>query len=55
MSFTAKRRTVSYGSSYDFDSNRLGPAPAIAHFLLPLRAKAAGLVRIDEHEFQHAV
>jgi alkylated DNA repair dioxygenase AlkB len=53
--FTAKRRTVSFGSSYDFETNVLGPAPAFPAFLFPLRAKVAALLRVDEMRFEHAL
>jgi alkylated DNA repair dioxygenase AlkB len=53
--FTAKRRTVSYGSSYDFDTNELGPAPEIPAWLLPLRARAARLIGVDEQAIRHAL
>lgn len=39
--YSAKRRIVSFGSSYDFADNVLAPAPPIPAFLLPLRAQAA--------------
>jgi alkylated DNA repair dioxygenase AlkB len=52
-SFTAKRRTVSYGGSYDFDTNQLGPAPDIPGFLLPLRDRVAALV--GANPFAHAL
>jgi alkylated DNA repair dioxygenase AlkB len=53
--FRAKRRTVSYGSSYDFDTNKLSPAAPIAPFLLPLRKRVAGLVETEEASFAHAL
>ena len=53
--FTAKRRTVSFGSSYDFETNELGPAPSIPAFLSPLRAKVAALLNVEEQRFQHAL
>jgi alkylated DNA repair dioxygenase AlkB len=53
--FRAKRRTVSYGTSYDFDTNKLSPAPPIAPFLFPLRKKVAGLVETEEASFTHAL
>jgi alkylated DNA repair dioxygenase AlkB len=53
--FTAKRRTVSYGSSYDFETNQLGPAPEIAAFLHPLRSKVASLVGLEGTAFTHAL
>jgi alkylated DNA repair dioxygenase AlkB len=37
--YTAKRRIVSYGAGYDFDTNVLRPAPPLPPFLWPLRAK----------------
>ena len=54
-SFRAKRRTVSYGSSYDFDTNVLGAAPPIPAFLLPLRTRVGELAGLDEKAFQHAL
>jgi alkylated DNA repair dioxygenase AlkB len=53
--FTAKRRIAAYGSSYDFDANRLGPAPEIPRFLLPLKTKAAKLLGMEAHDFAHAL
>jgi alkylated DNA repair dioxygenase AlkB len=54
-SFTAKRRTASFGSDYDFANNQLGPAPEIPVFLLALRARAAGLVGVKPEEIKHAL
>jgi alkylated DNA repair dioxygenase AlkB len=54
-SFTAKRRIVAYGSSYDFDTNVLGPAPPIPPFLLPLRNRAASLINVEEQDIRHAL
>ena len=53
--FRAKRRTASYGSSYDFDTNQLGPAPEIPAFLHPLRSKVAGLVGLNGEAFKYAL
>jgi alkylated DNA repair dioxygenase AlkB len=53
--FTAKRRIAAYGSSYNFDTNELGPAPAIAPFLLPLKTRVASLIGIEEPEIRHAL
>jgi alkylated DNA repair dioxygenase AlkB len=39
--FTAKRRIVSYGAGYDFDSNDLMAAPPLPAFLRALRERAA--------------
>lgn len=40
-SYTARRRTASFGSSYDFDTRALGAAPEVPAFLLALREKIA--------------
>jgi len=53
--YTAKRRTVSYGSSYDFATNVLTPAPPIADFLRPLRAQVAAWTGIPATDFVHAL
>jgi alkylated DNA repair dioxygenase AlkB len=46
---------VSYGSSYDFDTNQLAPAPPVPPYLLPLRAQAAALLALAETAFTHAL
>jgi alkylated DNA repair dioxygenase AlkB len=53
--YTARRRTVSYGSSYDFETNRLSPAPPIAPFLLPLRENVADLLSLEAASLTHAL
>jgi alkylated DNA repair dioxygenase AlkB len=53
--YTAKRRVVSYGSSYDFGDNALREAPPMAEFLLPLRAKAAAWAGLAAEEFGDAL
>ena len=53
--YRAKRRTVSFGFDYDFDTYKLGPAPEIPGFLLPLRKRAAGLISVEESVFAHAL
>jgi len=53
--YTAKRRTISYGSSYDFATNVLTPAPPIADFLLPLRARVAEWTGIPATDFVHGL
>lgn len=40
-SYTARRRIASFGTQYDYDDQRLLPAPPIADFLLPLRERLA--------------
>ena len=54
-SFIARRRIAAYGSSYDFETNVLGPAPEIPPFLLPLRMRVARLVEVAETNFVHAL
>jgi alkylated DNA repair dioxygenase AlkB len=46
--YTARRRVVSFGSSYDFSDTVLAPAPPIPAFLLPLRAQAAAWAGVPE-------
>jgi len=53
--YTAKRRIVSYGASYDFSSNELLPAGPIPSFLLPLRERIAGWVDVPASRFTHAL
>jgi alkylated DNA repair dioxygenase AlkB len=53
--YTAKRRTVSYGSQYDFAANRLREAPPIPALLLSLREKIAALTGIAPERFVHAL
>lgn len=48
--YTARRRIVSYGGSYDFDTNTLEPGEALDARLLPLRARVAAWL---PHEFTH--
>ena len=53
--FTAKRRTVHYGSEYDFSRNALEAAPGIPAFLGELRNQAAHWMGIQPDEFVHAL
>ena len=53
--FTARRRTISYGSTYDFSTNTSLPAEPIADFLLPLRLKVARWCSVDSESFVHAL
>jgi alkylated DNA repair dioxygenase AlkB len=53
--YTAKRRVVSYGSSYDFGDNALREAPPLADFLLPLRARAAAWAGLAADDFGDAL
>jgi alkylated DNA repair dioxygenase AlkB len=53
--FTAKRRIVSYGGTYDFSANELIPAGPIPPFLEPLRERVAQWVEMPASQLTHAV
>jgi alkylated DNA repair dioxygenase AlkB len=53
--FTARRRTVSYGSKYDYDENVLNEAPALPDFLMPLREKVARWTGLPAEHFVHGL
>jgi alkylated DNA repair dioxygenase AlkB len=53
--YEARRRILSFGSSYDFSKNTLHPAPPIPEFLLPLRERVAGWLAIAPGDFEHAL
>ncbi|WP_280153468.1 alpha-ketoglutarate-dependent dioxygenase AlkB [Piscinibacter sp. XHJ-5] len=53
--YIAKRRVAAFGSRYDFDDNRLDPAPPIPAFLLPLRERAAAWAGIAPERFTNAL
>jgi alkylated DNA repair dioxygenase AlkB len=53
--FTARRRTLSYGSTYDFSTNESLPAEPIADFLLPVRSKVARWCAVDAESLVHAL
>jgi alkylated DNA repair dioxygenase AlkB len=53
--FTARRRIMSYGASYDFSSNELIPAGEIPPFLKPLRQRIAEWVKVPASQFTHAL
>ena len=53
--WSAKRRIVSYGGSYDFSSNELLPAGPVPPWLHPLRARIAGWVGIPTTELDHVL
>lgn len=53
--FTARRRTLSYGSSYDFSNNESLPAPPIPEFLHPLRDRVASWAGVGAASFVQAL
>jgi alkylated DNA repair dioxygenase AlkB len=50
--YTARRRVASFGGKFDYDSNRLRPAPDIPDSLLGIRARIANWLSIDPAKFQ---
>ena len=53
--YTARRRTVHYGSQYDFDRNVLDAAAPLPEFLVPLREKVARWVDVAPDALAHAL
>jgi alkylated DNA repair dioxygenase AlkB len=53
--FTAKRRIVSYGASYDFSANELKPAGPVPDFLHPIRERIAQWTSIPAEAYSHAL
>jgi alkylated DNA repair dioxygenase AlkB len=53
--YTARRRTVNYGFSYDFTHLQAKAAPPIPEFLTPLRTRAAEWVGVQPDAFVQAL
>jgi alkylated DNA repair dioxygenase AlkB len=53
--FTAKRRVIAWGWSYDFNKNELSKGKEIPEFLLPVRERAAGLAGVAREELEEAL
>lgn len=53
--FVGRRRTVSYGSSYDFNGGGLREAGELPSFLEPVRERAAAFAALDPSALQHAL
>src|SRR5262245_2428347 len=53
--YTAKRRIISYGGTYDFSSNELTPAGPIPPFLDTLRERIAEWSKVPASRFTHAL
>ena len=53
--WTAKRRIVAYGGSYDFSRSKLLDAQPMAAFLQPLRDRVAEWAGMPASEFEHAM
>jgi alkylated DNA repair dioxygenase AlkB len=53
--YTARRRVLSFGGSYDFDANRLRQAQPMPPELEPLRARVAQWLGVDPQAFAQAL
>ena len=53
--YTARRRVLSFGGSFDYDSNRLLPAAPLDPALLPLRARVAAWMGVPAGALVHAL
>lgn len=53
--WTAKRRTVSYGGSYDFSHQSMGPADPVPEFLHALRARLAAWAGVAPEQFSYGL
>jgi alkylated DNA repair dioxygenase AlkB len=53
--YTGKRRVVSYGWQYDFDTAKLRQTEDIPDFLLPVREIAALFAQVDPTELHHVL
>ena len=53
--YTARRRVVSFGGSYDFDSNELLPAQPLIDELHPLRARVARWAGVPAEALHHVL
>ena len=53
--YTARRRGISFGGSYDFDRHRLRPGAAMPPALHPLRARVAAWMGMAPEDFAHVL
>jgi alkylated DNA repair protein (DNA oxidative demethylase) len=51
----ARRRVIHYGVKYSFETFKATPGPPLPDFLLPLRAQAAALARVDTDALAEAL
>jgi len=53
--YTARRRVVSYGGSFDYDANRLRPSADLIDALHPLRTRVAQWLGVDPPHLVHVL
>lgn len=53
--YTARRRVVSYGGRFDYESNELQPSSELVKELQPLRARIAAWAGVEPEELVHAL
>lgn len=53
--YTARRRTISFGASYDFSKHRATPAPELPPAFFWLRDRAAAWAQLDRTEIVQAL
>ena len=53
--YTARRRVASFGSTYDFEAQRLNEAPELPAFLAPLRARIAHELKLLPDELAQSL
>lgn len=53
--YTARRRVISFGGSYDFDANELLPAQPLIEELYPLRARVARWAGVEPGALRHVL
>lgn len=53
--YTARRRGIGFGGSYDFDTNRLRPGVPLPEVLHPLRARAAAWLGVAPEALAHVL
>jgi alkylated DNA repair dioxygenase AlkB len=54
-SYTARRRVVSFGGSFDYDDNRLRPGAPLIEALHPLRERVAGWMGVPPEALAHVL
>ena len=53
--YTARRRVLSFGGSYDFDANQLLPAQPLVEELHPLRERVARWAGVAPEDLRHTL